>query len=104
MASFSFHILYVKCLATLKVVTDRILFFSFVFKTSNENCSHKDGFSNSLYQEFEDNSTKFLLVQIERDLMTMFYFSKSSRGVFASQSFDNLNGLPYWTVFISAFE
>ena len=34
----------------------------------------KDGLSNSLYQEFEDNSTKSLIVQIERDLMTMFYF------------------------------
>jgi len=72
----------------------------------------KDDLSNSLYQEFADNSTKFLIVQIERDLMTMFYFSKSSREDFVNvlirlrihNSFDNLNGLPYWTVFISAVE
>jgi len=69
------------------MVTDRVLFFNFVFKTSNENFSHKDGLSNSLYQEFEDNSTKFLIVQIERDLITMFYFLKSSREDFALQLF-----------------
>jgi len=69
------------------MVTDRILFFNIVFKISNENCSHKDGFSNSLYQDFEDNSTKFLIVQIERDLMTMLYFLKSSREDYALQFF-----------------
>jgi len=52
MTSF-FHILYVKCLVTPNMVTDRVIFFNFVFRTFNENCSHKDGLLNSLYQEFE---------------------------------------------------
>jgi len=47
-----FHILYVECVVTPNMVMDRVLFFNFVFKISNENCSHKDGFPGSLYQEF----------------------------------------------------
>jgi len=52
MTDLLLHTLYVECLVIPNVVTDRVLCFNFVFRTSNENCSHKDGLPNSLYQEF----------------------------------------------------